>query len=122
MKKSDRRQAKPDLFENAEIVPDSTTPLKFTGTTNPRFLRAIQALLVRALPREHLDCVAGCSNGPDLVAKLRRLGLGKEGLPCTMVPDWDRDGRPIRRGVYSFSSAARRAVHAWLRKRESGAQ
>ncbi|MEC5218398.1 hypothetical protein RCH09_003367 [Actimicrobium sp. GrIS 1.19] len=120
MKKSDRRQAKPDLFETAETVPNSTTPVKFSGTDNPRHLRAIHALLVRPVPREQLDRVAGCSNGPDLIAALRDMGLGKDGLPCTKVPDRDRDGFAIRRGVYSLSEAGRRAVNVWLRKRTKG--
>jgi hypothetical protein len=122
MKKSDRRQARPDLFEYAEIKPNCITPVKFSGTDNPRYLRAIHALRVRPLPREQLDRIAGCSNGPALIAELRDLGLGKHGLPCTMVPDHDRDGCAIRRGVYSLSDAGRRAVNTWLRKRQGGAQ
>lgn len=122
MKRSDRRQAEPDLFDTAEIASNSTTPVRFSGTENPRYLRAIQGLLVRSMPREHVDRVAGCSNGPALIAELRDLGLGKEGLPCIMVPDLDRDGRPIRRGVYFLSDAGRRAVNAWLRKRKGGAK
>lgn len=121
MKKSDRRQAKPDLFDTAETAPNSTTPIKFNGTDNPRYLRAIHALLVRPVPREQLDRVAGCSNSPALVAALRDMGLGKDGLPCTRVPDRDRDGCAIRRGVYFLSDAGRRAVNAWLRKRKGGA-
>lgn len=120
MKKSDRHQAKSDLFENADTTANSTTPVKFSGTDNPRYLRAIHALRVRPVPREQLDRVAGCSNGPALIAELRDLGLGKEGLPCTMVPDRDRDGCAIRRGVYYLSDAGRRAVNAWLRKRKGG--
>ncbi len=121
MKKSDRRQAKSDLFDTAETVPHFTALVRFNGTDNPRYLRAIHALLVRPVPREQLDRVAGCSNGPALVAALRDLGLGKDGLPCTMVPDYDRDGEAIRRGVYSLSDAGRRAVNIWLRKRKGGA-
>lgn len=117
MKKSDRRQAKSDLFATANFTSDSTAPLKFAGTVNPRHLRAIAALMVRPVPRELLDRVAGCSNGPALIADLRDLGLTKEGLPCTLIPDRDRDGEAISRGVYSFSDAGRRAVSAWLRKR-----
>ena len=82
MKKSDCRQAKPDLFETAETVCNFTALVRFNGTDNPRYLRAIHALLVRPVPREQLDRVAGCSNGPALVAALRDLGLGKDGLPC----------------------------------------
>ncbi len=122
MKNPDRRQANPDLFDTAETVPNSTTPVKFSGTDNPRYLRAIHALLVRPVPREELDRVAGCSNGPALIAELRDLGLSKEGLPCTMVPDRDSDGEAIRRGVYFLSDAGRRAVDAWLRKRDAKAK
>lgn len=121
MKRSDRRQAKPDLFETAETVRNFTASIKFAGTENPRHLRALNALLVRSLPREQLDRVAGCSNGPSLIADLRDLGLGKDGLPCTMIPDHDRDGEAIRRGVYSLSDAGRRAVNTWLRKRKGAA-
>jgi hypothetical protein len=122
MRRSDRRQAAPDLFMNVETGRNSTMPVKFAGTENPRYLRALHALRVRALPREHLDRIAGCSNGPALIAELRDLGLGKDGLPCTMIPDCDRDGAAIRRGVYSLSDAGRRAVNTWLRKRGAKAR
>lgn len=122
MKKSDCRQANPDLFNAAETVPNFTARIKFTGTDNPRYLRAIHALRVRPVSREQLDRVAGCSNGPALIAELRDMGLGKEGLPCTMVPVCDRDGNVIHRGVYSLSKAGHRAINAWLRKREGGAK
>jgi hypothetical protein len=121
-KKSGRRQAEPDLFENAVPVEHSTSPVTFHGTDNPRYLRALQGLLIRPMPRAHLDRVAGCANGPDLISNLRDLGLGKTGLPCTMVPDRDRDGEKINRGVYSLSELGRRAVNAWLRLRDRGAK
>lgn len=122
MKKSDRHQAESDLFGTTPNGSDATTAIKFDGTDNPRYLRAIRALLVRPLPREHLDRVAGCSNGPQLVAELRGLGLGVAGLPCTLVADTDRDGRSIKRGVYSLTDAGRRAIHAWLRRRDKGSK
>ena len=94
---------------------------KFIGTDNPRRLRAVQSLMIRPRKREEIDSIAGASNGPALISDLRDLGLGKHGLPCTMVPDHDRDGRAINRGVYHFSEAGRRAVNAWLGKRDAGA-
>src|SRR6478672_255687 len=45
---------------------------KFIGTENPRQLRTIHRLLISPLTREHLDRTAGASNGPELVAELRR--------------------------------------------------
>ena len=89
---------------------------KFAGTDNPRHLRAIPALLTRSQRREHLDAVAGCSNSPELVAELRRRGLD---VPCDRVPDFDRDGKPIRRGVYYFTKNDRRKIYAWLRQRDA---
>lgn len=88
---------------------------KFSGTDNPRHLRAIQALMTRPQRREHLDAVAGCSNAPELIAELRRRGLD---VPCERVPDTDRDGRPIKRGVYHFIQSDRRKLNEWLRLRE----
>ena len=74
------------------VVPaEYTAGTKFAGTDNLRHLRVLQALRVRALPRQTLDAVAGCSNGPDLVAALRRLGLD---VPCTRIEAVDRDGLP----------------------------
>ena len=88
-----------------------TRPARFTGTDNPRHLRAIAALLRRPMPREALDRTAGASNGPELVAELRRRGLE---IPCERIRFFDRDGRLCRPGVYSFTAADRRKVHAWM--------
>lgn len=52
----------PDSTKKAESsAPNSA---KFTGTDNARHLRAIFALLKRPRPREEIDSIAGCSNGP----------------------------------------------------------
>ncbi len=105
--------AQAGFFPEAD-APDSTGKATFKGTQNPRHLRALAALLNRPLPRENLDSVAGCSNGPQLVADLRALGLA---LPCTRVSFTDRDGRRCRPGVYSLAVADRRAVIRWLAQR-----
>ena len=89
----------------------------FSGTNNPRHLRAIAALNTRPMPREHLDRRAGCSNSPELVAELRRRGLD---VPCERVADTDRDGLPIRRGVYAFTEQDRRKISRWLASRQKG--
>lgn len=101
--------------ESAGDTANSNTS-KFTGTDNPRHLRAIHALLTRPQRREHLDAVAGCSNGPELVAELRRRGLD---VPCDRVPDYDRDGKPIRRGVYHLLNSDRRKLNAWIHQRDA---
>ena len=89
---------------------------QFTGTDNLRQLRIIDALLHRSRRREDVDSIAGCSNGPELVAELRRRGLD---VPCERVPFIDRDGFPCRPGVYSLTLADRRKVFAWMSKRGS---
>jgi len=100
----------------------SNIACKFTGTDNPRYLRAIHQLLIRPVTREQLDKAVGCSNGPDLISNLRKLGLGMHGLPCTSVPGRDRDGVVVQPGVYSFSHAGRRAVLACLAKQYAKSQ
>lgn len=117
MKKPDRRQADSDFFGTTESTPDSTAPTKFAGTDNPRHLRAIHALNTRPMPREHLDRAVGCSNGPELVAELRRRGLE---VPCTRIEAIDRDGKPCKPGVYNLTEKDRRKVHRWMASRQKG--
>ena len=93
---------------------DSNSPAAFVGTDNPRHLRFIQAVWVRPMPREELDRVAGCSNGPDLVAELRRLGLD---MPCTRTKKRDRDMFTVWPGVYHLTERDRRKLNAWKRTR-----
>lgn len=93
---------------------DSKTATAFLGTDNPRHLRVIQALTVRPVPREELDRVAGCSNGPALVADLRDMGLQ---IPCTRTKRLDRDLFPCFPGVYSLTPRDRSKLTAWKRKR-----
>lgn len=96
---------------------DSTahTARKFAGTDNPRYLRVIHAAMIRSRKREEIDSIAGASNGPAAISELRKLGLR---FPCQRVPGIDRDGRPVKPGIYELDDADRRAVNAWLRKRD----
>lgn len=87
---------------------------QFLGTENPRHLRALWAFMRRPMPREQLDREVGCSNGPDLVAELRRRGLE---IPCQKAPVIDRDGQEVRRGIYHLTDADRRRLQAWLCRR-----
>lgn len=110
-----RRQAEPDLFPTTKPAADSTPPAQFSGTDNPRHLRVIHSLLLRARKREEIDHIAGASNGPELIAELRRRGLRAK---CSRTPGIDRDGRPVKFGVYSLDEGDRRAINAWLRARD----
>ena len=99
--------------------PENSTPkttTKFTGTDNPRHFRVIHAALVRPRKREDVDSIAGCSNAPELIAELRRRGLD---FPCDRVPAIDRDGYPIKFGVYSLTERDRRKLAAWQRQRKA---
>jgi hypothetical protein len=96
----------------------SASPRKFSGTDNPRHLRVIHALLTRSRRREEIDRIGGCSNGPELIAELRRRGLE---IPCDRVPVVDRDGFVVRVGVYEFPPADASAVRVWMRKSAKGA-
>jgi len=93
-------------------------PSKFRGTNNPRHLRVIHALMVRPQTREHVDGVAGASNGPELIAELRRRGLE---IPCDRVECIDRDGKEVKRGVYFLTRSDRTHLSRWLSKRNAGA-
>jgi hypothetical protein len=110
----------PGVGRGREVMPTKSTTVvgRFAGTDNPRHLRAIQGLLTRPTPRQTLDQIAGCSNGPELVAELRRRGLE---IPCDRIDAIDRDGRPCRPGVYHLTDADRRRLNRWLHTRQSGA-
>ncbi len=103
--------------EPSKENPSTPNKREFTGTDNPRHLRALAVLLRRPVPREQLDSIAGCSNAPELVAELRRRGLGDD-LYCERIKFIDRDGNACRPGVYSLTEKGRRMVYGWLAKRD----
>ena len=92
---------------------------KFVGTDNPRHLRVIQSAMIRSRRREEIDRIAGASNGPELIAELRRRGLR---FHCQLTPGIDRDGYAIKFGVYELDDADRRAINDWQRKRDAKAK
>lgn len=89
--------------------------VKFS-TDNPRHLRVIHAALRRPLPRKQVDSEAGCSNGPELIAELRRRGLE---FPCVRIEAIDRDGKPCKPGIYNLTNKDRRIISKWLRNRRA---
>jgi hypothetical protein len=95
--------------------PSAPDKRHFTGTDNPRHLRVIMAFLVRPRPREEVDRTAGASNGPELIAELRRRGLD---VPCSKTPCIDRDGFEVKRGIYYFTDRDKRLIRAWLKRRD----
>ena len=80
-----------------------------------RQARALAALLQGPVSRERLDRVAGSSNSPDVVARLRR-GRGLA-IPCRMVKGTDRDGHAVETGEYHLTPADCERAAALLRER-----
>lgn len=95
----------------------SKTASKFSGTDNPRHLRVIHSLMIRPRKREDVDRIAGASNSPELIAELRRRGLT---ITCHRTPALDRDGYPIKYGVYAFDTNDRRMILAWQATKQNG--
>lgn len=115
-----KKKSQSQLFE--ELTPSTdtgnSTPKskpKFSGTDNPRHLRVIHSLLIRPRKREEIDRIAGASNGPELIAELRRRCLH---IPCDKAPGIDRDGFPVKFGVYALSDDDRRKISIWQRKNQ----
>lgn len=74
--------------------------------------RVINALSVCPIMRENLDSIAGCSNGPGLVAGLRRKGLS---IPCERIERYDKDGNASYPGQYSFTNEDKQIVREWMK-------
>lgn len=73
--------------------------------------RALLALMNGGVMRENLDSIAGCSNGPALVAGLRSKGLS---IPCERVERYDKDGNACYPGRYSLMPEDRVLALEWL--------
>ena len=78
---------------------------------SPRQARVIRALMPGAwITREALDRIAGASNAPDVIMKLRGK-LGHDAIDTERIDGTDRDGRPCRPGFYRMTDPGRvRAV------------
>jgi len=71
---------------------------------NPRQIRTLLALWGGPIGREAMDRIAGSSNSPDVIARLRRKGFD---LPCEPIRVTDRDGKVSRPGVYLLTASDR---------------
>lgn len=78
-----------------------------TTKLTPRQARAVEALLPgRWIARETLGRIAGCSNAPDLVYKLRKK-LGQDAIEMQLDEHVDRDGQVCKPGRYRMTDAGR---------------
>lgn len=98
----------PDLFN----LDDAPVP-PFLGTTNPRWLRALSALMRGPVDREDLDRIVGCRNSPDLVHRIQKLGLA---IPCHRTQVRDVDGYLCRVGSYYLTPLDRMLVEQWIQR------
>jgi hypothetical protein len=107
------KNARPHEVETSAVDKrNSTATASFPNITNERELRVLHALNSHtSISREHLDRVAGASNSPDVVLRLRGKGVG---IVCTKVRGIDRDGHPVKYGAYSLTDASRRALREWI--------
>lgn len=99
-------------MDKSEKVRDSdkpTKPLKFT----PRELRAIDSMQRKEwTPREEIDRVAGASNGPAVIASIRKKLGGYDTVEMRRVDSTDRDGNPCKPGRYRLTEQGRAALQA----------
>jgi hypothetical protein len=117
MKKAPAPTKTQGAFQNHTQDYDSIKKPFFIGTDNPRQLRAILALWVSPQPREAIDSRAGCSNGPELIAALRRRGLE---IPCERTRCIDRDGFEVKRGIYYLTAWDRGLILRWKNRHQQG--
>ncbi len=101
------------MSKNSNRLPGEGLAQPIFTVTNPRERRLLLALLYRDLSRESLDRTVGCSNGPDLVMRLRRRH--SLDLKCKQQSGRDRDGNPVKFGVYGASANDKRRIRALLR-------
>ena len=74
---------------------------------SPRQARVIAAMLPGAwISRETMDRLAGASNSPDVIWKLRRK-IGQDAIDMEWIDGTDRDDRPCRTGRYRLTEQGR---------------
>lgn len=78
-----------------------------TPRLSPRQARVLDALRPgHWVDREPLDRIAGSSNSPDVVWKLRHK-FGQDAIDMELVDGTDRDGKPCRTGRYRLTEQGR---------------
>lgn len=76
----------------------------------PRRTRALRALWNGPVMREAFDRMVGCSNGPQIISELRKLGIG---IDCTKVEVLDRDNNKCMSGLYALTDESRATLLTW---------
>ena len=74
---------------------------------SPRQARVLDALRPgHWVDREPLDRIAGSSNSPDVIRKIRRK-IGQDAIDMELIDGTDRDGKPCRTGRYRLTEQGR---------------
>lgn len=100
MKKSDATFATPSLRDE---VQSTDRGLRLS----PRQSRVVDALRPgHWVNRESMDRIAGSSNSPDIIYRLRHK-LGNDAVEMKLIDGIDRDGKPCKTGCYRLTAAGR---------------
>lgn len=77
----------------------------------PRQARVLHALELTTswIAREAIDRIAGASNGPDVISRLRHK-LGNDAIDMERFDTVDRDGRPAKPGHYRLTDMGRQRL------------
>ena len=108
-KKPQGATSTPGLHQN-QLTNDAimTTPAL---RLSPRQSRVLDALTTTSgwIAREALDRIAGASNSPDVVLRLRRK-LGDDAIDMQQVDAIDRDGKRCKPGQYRLTEQGRQRL------------
>ena len=87
------------------------THTKDTAKFTARQTRVLNALMPGDwIARESIDRIAGASNGPQVIAEIRRKVTGYDGLDMVRDDVFDRDGKPSKPGRYRMNELGRTRV------------
>ena len=111
MKRPTPTNGKPSALDSAIVAePHGKNKLalvKAAPRLSPRQARVLDALRPgRWVDREPLDRIAGSSNGPDVVSKLRHK-FGQDAIDMELIDGTDCDGKPCRTGRYRLTEQGR---------------
>jgi hypothetical protein len=96
---------KPTPFtEQAEDTPNTTTRRRGYEALSPRQARLISVLLRHPVMRNDADRIAGATNSPDEIMKMRRMGLK---IDTERLPILNRDGNTSIVGRYHLAESSR---------------
>lgn len=129
MEKRPTDQSQSSAHTQADYIPQQDAqhqlfPMQFEelppagfDPSNSRHMRVANALLAcRGLWRYEVDDIAGCANGPQLMADIGHKAIH---WTCTRLERVDRDGRTCKPGFYELTPAGRELITSRVDKRKA---